>query len=247
MRVLDSDTTTTTGDRLTVVSVDDTATLGTVNLSQNGNISYAPAGSFESLAGGATAIDTFAYTIRNRAGEQDTATASITVTGANDAPRAVADEISVSENQDPLASPLNLLSNDTDVDLNDTRTIISVQSIWQNVTLVDGNVFYDPSASNGLNAGQSATDTFQYKIADGSGAQSTATVTVTIQGADEPVILVAEAAVFGYDFLTAAEYGRGTRLRDLSFFAGTRGQRLGTDFFLCLSLPPPPPLRAAFR
>ena len=52
-----------------------------------------------------------------------------------------------------------------------------------------------PAQKPGLSAGQSATDTFQYTIADGSGAQSTATVTVTIQGADEPIILVAEAAV----------------------------------------------------
>ncbi|RDC74744.1 hypothetical protein DLJ49_01815 [Rhodovulum sp. 12E13] len=55
-----------------------------------------------------------------------------------------------------------------------------------NVTLnADGSYTYDPNgAFDGLNSGQTANDTFTYEIEDEFGATDTATVTVTVQGAD---------------------------------------------------------------
>jgi VCBS repeat-containing protein len=51
----------------------------------------------------------------------------------------------------------------------------------------DGNFRYDPSGQfDFLRAGQAATDSFTYTMADSAGATSTATVTVTIQGLNDP-------------------------------------------------------------
>ena len=50
----------------------------------------------------------------------------------------------------------------------------------------DGSFTYDPATSAGLRAiprGQTATDTFTYRVSDGHGGAATATVTVTVRGA----------------------------------------------------------------
>ncbi len=53
----------------------------------------------------------------------------------------------------------------------------------------NGRVFYDPDGFFAdLPVGETATDTFSYTIADSAGDQSTAEVTVTIQGAAEPPV-----------------------------------------------------------
>ena len=72
-------------DSLTVISIDDTATTGTVSL-VGGQITYDPNGQFESLAVGETATDSFDYTISDGNGGFDIATATMTITGVNDAP-----------------------------------------------------------------------------------------------------------------------------------------------------------------
>ncbi len=55
----------------------------------------------------------------------------------------------------------------------------------------NGTYSYDPNASfEGLDSGETATDTFTYMISDGQGGTATATVTFTITGAnDAPVVI----------------------------------------------------------
>jgi VCBS repeat-containing protein len=61
------------------------------------------------------------------------------------------------------------------------------------VSIVDGQILYDPgSAFQFLDAGETATDTFSYAIRLGKGTISTATVTVTIEGADDQTGLSVE-------------------------------------------------------
>jgi VCBS repeat-containing protein len=191
LNVLLNDSNTAPGARLTVVAVDDADTIGAVDLSQNGGVSYAAAGAFESLGAGATGQDSFSYTVRNSSGEEANASVSLTITGVNDAPQAVADTLTQSEDAGRVELT-TLADNDTDVDAGDTNAIISVGG--DNVALEDGKVFYDTSVFNNLNNGQTATDTFEYTIADAAGGQSTATVTITIIGADEPIVPITQVA-----------------------------------------------------
>ncbi len=53
----------------------------------------------------------------------------------------------------------------------------------------DGSFDYDPNGQfESLNDGESATDSFTYRIDDGAGGSDTATVTVTIDGVNDPTI-----------------------------------------------------------
>jgi VCBS repeat-containing protein len=101
----------------------------------------------------------------------------------------------------------NVLANDSDTDLNDTRVVIGVQAgahastngaIGQAVsglygTLIlngDGSYTYTvnnthPDVEALRNSGNQLTDTFSYTIQDAGGLQSTAQISVIVQGAND--------------------------------------------------------------
>ena len=74
------------GDSLTVTSVNNTSTLGTVTMNPGGELTYDPNGAFDSLVNGQVAYDTVIYTAEDSTGNQDTATVSIRIVGINDPP-----------------------------------------------------------------------------------------------------------------------------------------------------------------
>lgn len=79
-------------DVLAVKGADALSALGVaVVVGADGSITYDAGGLFQYLAAGESATDSFGYTIADRAGATASATARITVTGANDAPVAAAD------------------------------------------------------------------------------------------------------------------------------------------------------------
>lgn len=170
------------GDFLMVDSIDTTGTKGavTINAMFTG---YSTGTAFESLGAGEIAYDTFRYTARDVHGAKSTATVTMTIVGANDAPVAANDAVSVQEDQ---SVTINVLANDTDIDANDAKTIVSVTSSQQGASLavVDGKIVYtaDADAQDLLVQGETSVDTLTYVMADRAGVQSTATVTVTVQG-----------------------------------------------------------------
>ncbi|WP_210205755.1 VCBS domain-containing protein [Hoeflea marina] len=129
---------------------------------------------------------------------------------------------SVSEDAVTTFSTALLLANDTDGN-DDTLVVTSVGTAGNSasgatVTLNnDGTISYDPTsvaAIQALGNGQTLTDTFQYTVSDGNGGVDTATVSIVIRGADEPVnqAPVARAEPYavgrGYSFTNAdASYG----------------------------------------
>ena len=59
----------------------------------------------------------------------------------------------------------------------------------------DGSFFYDPNGQfEYLDVGESTTDTFSYTLSDGNGGTDTATVTVTINGAEDAPVIANAAA-----------------------------------------------------
>ena len=131
----------------------------------------------------------------------------------DDAPVAVADTAAAVEaggvnNGTAGSNPTgNVLSNDTDVDAGDTKTVSSVSfgatsgtlgsglaGAYGTLTLkADGSYSYAVDNSNAsvqaLNTGNSLTDIFTYTVKDAAGATSSTTLTVTINGAnDAPVV-----------------------------------------------------------
>jgi VCBS repeat-containing protein len=137
---------------------------------------------------------------------------TVSVTNVNEAPVAVADTATAVEaggtaNATAGTNPTgNVLSNDTDVDAGDTKTVIGVSAGVQasaagpvsspitgsfgSITIAaDGAYAYTVDNSNptvqSLNVGQSLQDVFTYTMQDSGGLTSTAQVTVTIEGANE--------------------------------------------------------------
>ncbi|MEL6107425.1 MAG: VCBS domain-containing protein [Planctomycetota bacterium] len=96
---------------------------------------------------------------------------------------------------------MGLLANDTDVDLGDTRRVVSVRAAGVTVPVggqlttakgalvtvnADGSYEYDPNgAFESLAASEFDTDSFEYTLIDARGLTSSSTVTVTITGENE--------------------------------------------------------------
>ncbi len=133
-----------------------------------GAVTYTP-------APGYNGTDTFTYQICDTTGACDTATATITVTAANDTPNAIND--TASTNQDtPVQLPV--LTNDTDAD-GDTLTITTTTPPANGTVTINtnGTLAYTPAP------GYTGTDTFTYTVSDGNGGTDTATVTITVNPA----------------------------------------------------------------
>ena len=175
-----------------------------LTIRSDGTFDYDPNGAFEALADGATAFDSFAYTIADEFGATATASAVFTVTGANDAPTAFDDDFATDEDTVVFGDLLtdNGLGPDADID---TGAILGVTEIngapvsnGQVITLgsnailtirADGTFDYDPNAAfNGLSPGETASDSFAYTIADEFGATATATANFIVTGVNDPPI-----------------------------------------------------------
>ncbi len=179
-----NDTDPDAGDILTVTAVDNAGALGAASLSQDGVVTYYGGSAGQSLAAGQTLTDHFGYTVTDASGATSTAQVSVTVIGANDAPVATDDHRLAAEDG---GTTIQVLANDSDVDNGDQLSLVSANSgLHGTVTVADGAVTYTPgSHGQVLSAGQTLADQFTYTVRDLAGATSTATVHVTIQGAND--------------------------------------------------------------
>ncbi|MBA2490765.1 MAG: tandem-95 repeat protein [Gammaproteobacteria bacterium] len=143
----------------------------------NGSLTLGPGGAVTYVHDGTNTVsDTFAYRARDESGNlSNTATVSIIITAANEAPVAVADAAST-----PLDTPVDVpvIANDTDPDgtiVAGTVTITISPLSGSAVNNGFGAVTYSPSP------GFAGTDSFQYVVQDDAGATSNAaTVTITV-------------------------------------------------------------------
>lgn len=87
-----------------------------------------------------------------------------------------------------------VLANDTDIDNGDVISVVGSHSdpVSARGAVIsvnaDGTIHYDPAGADipSHAPGESVVDTFQYTIEDSEGATSIATVSVVLQGAEEP-------------------------------------------------------------
>jgi VCBS repeat-containing protein len=179
----------------------------------------------QALAANATLNDTFTVA----AADGTTQVSTVTITGANDAPVAVADtkvavEAGGASNGTAGTNPTgNVLANDTDVDSGDIRVVSALSggtlgsakagSYGSLVLNADGSYTYTVDNSNATvqalgSSANTLTDTFTYTVTDAAGATSSATLALTVQGAnDAPEVQVALAdksyntnTAFSFDF-----------------------------------------------
>jgi len=144
---------------------------GTLNLSGNGAFTYTPALNFNGN-------DTFAYRVSD-GNSSAVATATIIVSGVNDAPVAVADQYSMSQGSMLQVAALNgVLANDSDVDNANSSLQSLARSLPTNGSVIlfaDGHFTYTPTPDF------SGISTFTYQAVDPSGARSAlTTVEITV-------------------------------------------------------------------
>jgi len=192
VRLNDSDADAALGDTTTVTAVSSVTTgssgvvgmaragrYGSLTLNADGTWTYTldnADADTQALAAGATAQDVFAYTLSDVHGATDNARLTITITGANDAPVAVADGLSAALNTTTTYAASALLGNDIDVDTGATLSIASVTSGTGGTVALNGNgdVVFTPT-SNFL-----GTASFTYTVSDGSATSAAITVSVAV-------------------------------------------------------------------
>ncbi|SDX47681.1 type I secretion C-terminal target domain (VC_A0849 subclass) [Pseudomonas kuykendallii] len=200
------------GDTLTVTQINGSnLTSGAITLasgallvaSANGSFSYDPNGKFDGLKAGQVATDTFTYTVSDGHGGTDTATATITIIGTNDAPVATGTYASTINDTPATDDFANITGTLVATDADDSVLTWSGSAsgtYGQLIIEANGNYTYvvNDAAVNGLNAGQSVTENFTATVTDPNGATDTRTIAITLNGANDiPVITSSAPAATG--------------------------------------------------
>ncbi|MEJ8856069.1 Ig-like domain-containing protein [Variovorax robiniae] len=176
-------------------------TYGTLKLNADGSYSYAVDNAnpkVDALKPGQTLTEVFSYSVKDGDGDAAQATLTITIHGANDAPVAV-DDTAVTQEGKPVA--LDLIGNDTDVD-DVTLHIVSINGepltpgTAQAIPVPNGtvNVAADGTISFMPAPGYNGPVTFDYVVADPSGAEDTGTVNITVTPVNDPPVAVDDTA-----------------------------------------------------
>ncbi|NQV69649.1 MAG: DUF4347 domain-containing protein [Pseudohongiella sp.] len=193
---------------------------GTLTISSDGSYSYAVTNGNTTVNALRTSSDTltetFTYRIINSTSAKEAVTTlTITIQGGNDTPIAVADTASAYEAGGIANAALgsnpsgNLLSNDTDVDTGDGKSVSAFSTSGGSTGSVDGstalsgtygtltvgtNGSYTYTVDNSnttvqaLALGGSVSESFNYTVKDTAAATASSTLTVTVNGAnDAPV------------------------------------------------------------
>ncbi|MDP1584286.1 MAG: cadherin domain-containing protein [Bradyrhizobium sp.] len=187
-------------------------TYGKLTLNANGSYSYALDNNNATVQGltsvSPAILDVFNYTINDSGGASDTATLTITITGADDLPQAVADVRTVTEDAAP--STFSVLANDaSDPDTGALNTIstgivtatgpggTSIDAADVTVELVNGNteikVTLGPDFQQ-LTGSETATITIPYTLTGNGAETSTANLVITVNGVNDLPVAVNDTA-----------------------------------------------------
>jgi CSLREA domain-containing protein len=178
-------------DTLTALKVDGPSH-GSLTLDTDGSFTYTPNSNFNGS-------DSFTYKATDSdSADSNTATVSITVNSANDAPDAKDDSYSVNEDGTLTeTSSSGVLKNDTDLD-SDTLSVAQPRPVSgpSHGTLTlnsEGSFSYTP------NSNFNGSDSFTYKATDGNGGEDTATVTITVNPANDAPVANNQSATTNED------------------------------------------------
>ncbi|MBK9732545.1 MAG: tandem-95 repeat protein [Chitinophagaceae bacterium] len=166
------------GNVWTLVGPDGGASNGTVTMNPDGSYVYTPDPNYNGT-------DVFNYQVCDVDGDCSTATVTITINPVDDAPVAVND---VNTTNEDTPVPGNASTNDTPSgDGGNVWTLVGPDGGASNGTVTmnpDGSYVYTPDPN------YNGTDVFTYQVCDVDGDCSTATVTITINPADDVPVAV---------------------------------------------------------
>lgn len=162
-------------DELVVLSVDTSATQGSISI---GSIIYEPGDAWDFLGAGEFGFDSFGIRVQDSSGAIAQGTYTLRINGINDAPIAQPDsyDVLIGETLNTTADSNGVLSNDTDIDQNDSlkAEIINRPANGTLTLRPDGSFAYSPASEF------EGVDSFTYRTVDTGGLTSNATVTVNV-------------------------------------------------------------------
>ena len=169
-----------------------------LTLNANGSYSFdAGNAAYQALAKDEILVLVATYQVRDDQGATATAALTVTVTGTNDAPVAVADVAAVKED---CVVTGNVGTNDTDIDHGATRTFALAAPVAGLTLNADGSYSFDAgnAAYQALAKGETRVVVATYVVTDQYGATAQSTLSVTVTGAnDGPVVTSTAAASTG--------------------------------------------------
>ncbi len=142
---------------------------GSLTLNANGSFSFIPASNF-------AGVTSFSYKVSDGVRESSPATVTITVSNVNDAPVASNNSYVVEMDTSLSVAAPGVLGNDSDADVGATLTATLVTDVTHGVLsfAVNGAFTYTPAI------GYLGSDSFSYKLNDGTLESNVATVTITV-------------------------------------------------------------------
>ncbi len=154
---------------------------------------FTPGTHFDHLAQGATEAVTVNYSMQDVHGTLSSSTATITITGTNDGPVAVADDARIANGQ---IFALNVLANDTDVDDGHIFTLVGASLTGKGNVSVSGNQLVIDASTDftHLSVGVSEVMNVTYSMQDEHGAASSSTATITVVGTNHAPIAMPDSA-----------------------------------------------------
>ncbi len=155
----------------------------TAVLNANGTITITPQANF-------SGSDSFTYRVSDGLALSNVATVSLTISPINDVPLAVNDALNVTLN---TTATLNVLSNDSDADGNVLTPSIETSPAHGTATVnANGTITIVPTT------GYLGSDSFTYRVSDGTTTSNVATVSLTISDQTQPVTLTFRNGVGSY-------------------------------------------------
>ena len=180
---LDANDTDLDGDALSVVAGTFATTQGgSITIAADGSYTYTPAANFNG-------VDSVDYTVTD--GEfTDVGTLTINVTAVNDAPVAVDDSVTATEDT-PFNSVIDLDANDTDLD-GDALSVVAGTFVTTQggsiTTAADGSYTYTPAANfNGV-------DSVDYTVTDGA-LTDVGTLTINVTAVNDAPVAVDDSVI----------------------------------------------------
>ncbi|MDF2387722.1 cadherin-like domain-containing protein [Nostoc ellipsosporum NOK] len=162
-----------------------------LTLNSDGSYNYNPNGQFESLAAGATANDSFTYTISDGNGGTSTATVNLTINGVNDAPvgSPTATLSNTAEDTAITITATDLLTGFSDVDAGDTLSVTNLTAT--NGALVNNN---NGTYTFTPNANFNGTVNLTYDVTDGTATLTGQTQTFSVTPVNDAPVAVDDSA-----------------------------------------------------
>ncbi|RYE81530.1 MAG: tandem-95 repeat protein, partial [Myxococcales bacterium] len=195
--VLANDTDVDDGAVLTVTSAAVAANKGSVSVVGN-KVSFNPGTDFAHLAQGVTETVTIVYSIQDEHGATSNSVATVTVTGKNDGPVAIADTRAAVEDTTVTGS---VATNDSDVDDGAVLTYALNAPVAGLTLNADGTYSFNAGNASyqSLAQGQTQVVTANYTVTDQFGATAISTLTITVTGTNDAPVAVADTRALNED------------------------------------------------